>query len=81
MTEHPQPTVFCVACTGGLDKADVLDSAKGSRTTAVVPGNGITAVNSWQANGAIPAETAYHTVEHRPAWVCPVADAPSLEGY
>jgi len=67
-----------------LDKADELDSAKGGRATAVnavVPGNGITAVNSWQANGAIPAETAYHAVEHRPAWVCPVADAPSLDGY
>ena len=54
-----------------MDKSDVVDSGKGSRTTAtdaVVGGN---VVNSWQANGAIPAKTAYDpaaAAARRPAW-------------
>jgi len=64
------------AGTGVLNKAEeVVDSGKGSPTAAMdavvaggVPGTEI-ALNSWQANGAIPVKTAYSpATSRRSAW-------------
>ena len=73
----------CVTDSGVLDKAvAVVDSGKVSPTTAVDAGNVSSTtpvvVNSWQANGGIPTETAYDAAaSRRSAWPsCPPSEEP-----